>query len=91
MSSDYLEDVKDDKETVVLLTMRVGGFAELITMESDKIIEDTDVIETEGKIVTFRLIPDESGWRNATNIANALSAWVEHTKRINHETRTTNS
>jgi hypothetical protein len=82
MSSDFLYDVEDDENNAVLLTMRASGFAELTIMEHDKLIEDTDIIETEGKIASLRLLPDESGWKNAEKIADALNSWVAHTKNL---------
>lgn len=82
MSSDYLEDVQDDKETVVLLTMRVNGFAELTIMEADELIENTDIIKRDGAMATLRLPPNEEGIANATKIANALSNWVQHVKNV---------
>ena len=75
MSSDYLYDVEDNEETVVLLSMRVGGFAELTTIKKD----ETGI---EGGIVSFCLTPDEKGWANAEKIANALNDWIQHTKNI---------
>lgn len=84
MSSDYLNDVEDSKGTVVLLTMSVSGYAELTTMEADKVEEPIllgDQTE-EGEIARFCLIPDENGWNNANKIADALKEWVSHTKRI---------
>lgn len=75
MSSDFLYDIKDDMLNSVDLTIYVGGFAELAISEHDKSISDT-----EAKIVSFRLIPDETGWSNAEKIANALNDWIKHTK-----------
>lgn len=79
MSSDFLEDVEDDKGTVVLLTMSAGGLAELTIMEPDK---DAFNFSKDGSLASLRLIPNEAGWGNATKIADALKAWVEHTKSV---------
>ena len=68
MSSDFLDDVEDNKGNVVLLNINVSGFAELTIMEP------------EGNIVSLQLTPDKTGWSNAIKIVNALKHWVEHTK-----------
>lgn len=86
MSSDFLYDVEDDENNVVILTMRASGFAKLTIMEPDKFVEYTDKIEKEGRMASLRLLPNESGWDNATKIADALNCWVEHTKKINGKT-----
>lgn len=76
MSSDYLENIIDNEKNIILLTMKASGFAQLTIMDDDK---DGEI---EGNIVSFNLTPDESGWNNAANIASALEAWIDHTKRI---------
>jgi len=75
MSSDYLEEVECDG-TVVLLTMRASGFAELTILEPD-------TEKGEGAIASFKLKPNQDGLDNARRIASALTAWAEHIKLVN--------
>ena len=74
MSSDYLEDVECNG-TVVLLTQRASGFAELTVMEPDQ-------DDKEGDIARFPLFPNKLGIENATKIAEALKAWAEHVQDV---------
>lgn len=71
MSSDFLENVNNDENgTTVLLSMKVSGDA-FLTISGE---EDSR---------WYHLSPNDIGWNNAEKIISALSAWVEHTKRIN--------
>lgn len=74
MSSDYLEDVECN-DTVVLLTMRASGFAELTILERDK-------GEVEGDLASFPLYPNKLGLLNARKIADALKEWAEHVVNV---------
>jgi hypothetical protein len=40
-------------------------------------------ISSEEDLIWYHLSPNDIGWNNAKKIISALSAWVEHTKRIN--------
>jgi hypothetical protein len=76
MSSDLLEDIKDEDGTSVLLEMDVCNFAFLSIIEVHK-------YETEAKSAQFNLTPDNNGLDNAEKIAKALLAWRDHVITIN--------
>lgn len=40
------------------------------------------LFDVEDAIASFQLTPDETGWKNATKIVNALNNWINHTQRI---------
>ena len=65
-----MEDIDEDNNgSTVLLSMKASGDA-FLTISGD---------EFSG---WYHLPPNSLGWENASKIADALKAWVEHTKRI---------
>jgi hypothetical protein len=85
MSSDFLEDVEDSEGNVVHLAISpLSGFAKLTILQHDDLVFiksiATNGIKIEGDIVSFHLLPDETGWKNAAKIADALNNWIQNTK-----------
>lgn len=69
MSSEFLENIDQDVHgSDVSLCMKASGDAFLYAGG------DTNSF--------YHLPPNEIGHRNAKNIADALYAWIEHTKKI---------
>ncbi len=68
MSSDYLEDVEDDNDSSVRLTMKASGDAFLYANGENNNY--------------FHLPPNENGWKNAEKIVAALNAWMKHTNLV---------
>lgn len=62
-------DVDDVNGSTVLLSMKASGDAFLTILGSEN----------------AELSPNETGWKNAEKIVEAIKAWIEHTKKINQK------
>lgn len=82
MSSELLETIDHDPNGyTVQLTMSASGYAELTTINRGD--DDPGPCGYDTKpTASYQLSPDEKGWKNAQQIANALQEWINHTKRI---------
>jgi hypothetical protein len=67
MSTDFLQVDDDANGVSVLLSMKASGDA-FLTVQGDFFC------------VYYHLPPNETGWRNAESIVDAIENWINHSK-----------
>jgi hypothetical protein len=79
ISAELLEDIEDNNEASITLSMKARGFAHLTINEPDF------AWSRDNSIASFELSPDANGIANAKVIAQALLDWVEQIRLVAQE------